>query len=421
MKKLPPFKNSKLLAPLREAMGRLLAKPSLITAPAPRVVIFIGHFKTGSTSIQNFLASNYLRLLQAGILYPSVDAQGVARNMQVLLSGADRSTVGSGLNVIEPHNALALRLKTEEDGHGVPPYYPNVPDGFQMLELLRNQVEALRPRTVILCAEVFALLGMTPNRSGVMRLAQLFGTYDVTIYCNLRRPDEYLSSWHRQRLKFGAKIRRLSDGGFKGYLGTPHVEQAQMIEGWRTDHFPNAKFVIRNFDDVRAAGGSIADFVEHSGVSFPKNLVIPKDQNPSIPSAFAEIGRRAVHDLDPQLARRTVQWLTRARTRVDHPSDPEVEMLGRTNRDVLVRAFARIGPHLDQLSGRTPFYPNLAELGRLSPIDDLDAAERALPLLLRDASGHGLPDDIIVWLRDLAEQGSLRERSMPASGAANSK
>ena len=165
-----------------------------------KLVIFIGHFKTGSTSIQSFLSSNFLRLLQAGILYPSVESQGMARNLQVVLSGRDMPTIGDSLNIIEPHNALALKLKTEEDRHGVPSYYPNLPSGFQMLEALNNQISAIDPKSVILCSEVFALFGLTEKKESIKRLARRFAHHEVTIYCNLRRPDEYISSWHRQRL-----------------------------------------------------------------------------------------------------------------------------------------------------------------------------------------------------------------------------
>lgn len=376
-------------------------KPRLVTAERPQVILFIGHFKTGSSSIQNFLASNFHALLQAGILYPSVESRGIARNMRLLLQGEDQDLKGAGLNGVEPHNALALRLRYEEDGRPVPHYYPNLPDGFQMLELLDQQIRQLQPKTVILCSEVFALLGMTPARSAVARLAHLLAGYDVTIYCHLRRVDEYLSSWHRQRLKFRTPIPRLAEDGMQRYLGTAHVEQAQMIEGWIADRFPDARLVIRNFDEVRRGGGSIHDFIAHSGADFPAGLVIPADQNPSVPSAFAEIGRRALHELEPEHARRLVRWLTRARKRIEHPKDAEVEMLGAANRALLGEAFARIAPQLDRLTGAAPFYPDLDDILRLRPVDDLEAARAALPDLRRDAEARALAAPIQDWLGQL--------------------
>lgn len=374
-----------------------------------KLVIFIGHFKTGSTSIQSFLSLNYLALLNAGILYPSVESHGLSRNLAVVRAGRDRPTVGESLNIIEPHNALALRLKNEEDGHGVPSYYPAVPSGFQILQFLENQIRELQPKSMILCSEVFALLGMTLKRSGVERLARRFAQYDVTIYCNLRRPDEYLSSWHRQRLKFSAKMLPLSGQGLHEYLHSAHFQQAQLIEGWTRDYFPNARLVIRNFDEVKAVGGSVVDFMKNSGLSFPTNMQTTKDQNPSVPSAFAEIGRRAILELPVLQAKDLVQWLISAGRRVKHPSDSEVEMFGPENRKLLAERFVEVAAALDQMTGQAPFYPDLQDFGVQRPISDLAAAKEALPSLIVDARHSDLDPDALDWMSMLdlgAVQGS---------------
>lgn len=364
-----------------------------------KLVIFIGHFKTGSTSIQSFLSGNFLRLLQAGILYPSVESQGITHNMRAMMSGHDRPTVGKSLNIIEPHNALALRLKTEEDNHGVPHYYPNLPSGFQMLELIGNQITTLRPKSMILCSEVFSLFGLTRDHSSIKRLANRYAEHEVTIYCNLRRPDEYLSSWHRQRLKFGAQLERLSDNGLQEYIDSAHVQQARMIEPW-LQHFPGARLMLRNFDAVKAAGGSVHDFIAQSGLSFPSQLPVPMDQNPSVPSAFAEIGRRAQHELPHELANAVILWLTKAGDRVDHPSDRNVEMFGPTNRRILLDAFRPVSEHLDRLAGGT-FYTKIEEFGQHGPLSDVDAAREALPALIADARCQDLAEQTQDWLKAL--------------------
>jgi len=364
-----------------------------------KVVIFIGHFKTGSTSIQSFLSSNFLRMLRAGILYPSVESLGVARNLLVTLSGRDIPTLGESLNIIEPHNALALKLKTEEDRHGVPPYYPNLPSGFQMFEMIDNQIAALDPHSVILCSEVFALFGLTRERKSIERLAERYAHYDVTIYCNLRRPDEYLSSWHRQRLKFGARLGKLSEDALDEYLDSAHFQQARLVEGWVEDHFPNAKLVIRNFDAVRAAGGSVKDFIKNAEIAFPSDLELPEDQNPSVPSAFAEVGRRALHELPRDAANRVVGWLSSVGGRVAHPADNQIEVFGSRNREILLNRFRPIAERLDEITGGR-FYADLDDFGRCRPIPEMDAVNEALPKLLRDAGQRDLPEDVLSWLNN---------------------
>lgn len=346
-----------------------------------KIVIFIGHFKTGSTSLQSFLSGNYLSLLRAGILYPSVETIGTAHNMSVLRDNRDVPTTGMSLNIVEPHNALALKLKTEEDGHGVPPYYLSLPSGFQMLEMIQNQILSLEPKSMILCSEVFALLGMTETQKSIERIANRFKYGDVTIYCNLRRPDDYLSSWHRQRLKFGAKMDRLAEGGLTEYLDTPHFQQYRLIQGWM-DHFPQARLVVRNFDHMNAAGGSVLDFVEQSGITFPKGLSVPKNQNLSVPNALAEIGRRALHELPRADAGELVNKLTTARKHIAYTPDKEVEMFGENNRKILLDRFRPVASELDKLAHSPPFYHHINDLGKVRGVTDITAARQALPSLI---------------------------------------
>ena len=39
------------------------------------LVIFMGHHKVGSSSLQSWLSTNWLALARAGILYPAVEMQ----------------------------------------------------------------------------------------------------------------------------------------------------------------------------------------------------------------------------------------------------------------------------------------------------------------------------------------------------------
>lgn len=365
------------------------------------LTIFIGHFKTGSSSLQAFLTGNYLALLRAGILYPAVESLGLAHNLRLLRDGADASPAGLSLNIREPHNALALKLKKEEDGHRVPNYYPRLPSGLQMLETITNQIAALEPRHVILCSEVFALLGLTEERQAIARLADRFGDATVTIYCNLRRPDEHIASWHRQRYKFGARLAPLSGGGLSDYLDTAHLQQARAIRGWTEDRFTGARLVVRNFDAVKAAGGTIHDFIAQSGLPFPEGLTLPDDQNPSVPNAFAELARRANHDLPRDIARKVVRLLARSRARIDSPPDGEVEMFGAANRARLLERARPVAADLDALTGERPFYPDLEEIGQTRPLPEREAAAQALQALRKSGYLRRFDPEARDWLRTL--------------------
>ncbi|MEX3314051.1 hypothetical protein [Sulfitobacter sp. PS-8MA] len=365
-----------------------------------KLVIFIGHFKTGSSSLQRFFCRNYVSLLNAGILYPSVESQGMSRNMAALRQGHDFGNMEVGLNISEPHNALALRLKNEEDGHDVPGYYPNLPSGFQMFENLQAQIAALSPNVVILCSEVFALFGLTAELKSIKRIANRFSQHDVTIYCNLRRPDHHISSWHRQRLKFGEKLAPLRQDAFRHYLATAHFKQDEMIQGWK-DHFPNGKLVVRNFADVKSAGGSVADFMTHCGAEFPEGLENPGDFNLSVPSAFAEIGRLALHELGQERGCALVSWLIAASSYVDHVKESDVEMFGSINRELIANNFSQTHEKISEIAGVDQFYSDIESFAQQRSVSDVDAARAALPGLRAHAKNSQLAEDLISWLEDL--------------------
>lgn len=366
-----------------------------------RLILFIGHFKTGSTSIQHYFARNWLGLLQRGVLYPAVESQAVSRAIRLSLQGRDEDLQGQGLNIVEPHNALALRLKNEDDGHSVPSYYPHPPSGFQMFEMIRNQIGALNPETTVLCSEVFALLGMTAQRSGVKRIHARLGQHDTTIYCSLRRPDEYLSSWHRQRLKFGEKLAPLRAGALRSYVDTAHFQQAKLVRGWMDGCFEDSTLILRNFEDIQKGQGSIVDFMTQTRIPAPANAVIPGMMNPSVPAAFAEIGRLALHALPREQALNIVHWLTSMRRVVPHPSDREVEVFGQPVRNVLVEMFRPVARDLSAMAGGTGFYTDLDDLSRVRPIPELDAVRVSLPLLVAASKISRLTQPERDWLSTL--------------------
>ena len=45
-------------------------------------VLFIGPHKVGSSQLQDFLYRNYVRLIQSGILYPMIEAEGLCPKCQ---------------------------------------------------------------------------------------------------------------------------------------------------------------------------------------------------------------------------------------------------------------------------------------------------------------------------------------------------
>ncbi|MGM0586168.1 MAG: hypothetical protein ACQEUZ_16090 [Pseudomonadota bacterium] len=342
------------------------------------LVIFMGHHKVGSSSLQQFLACNWLRLARAGILYPSVESQGMTRNLAGALEGRDAPLDG-GLNVREPHNALAFRMLSEASGHQAPPWHPDLPAVRQMMLLIRRQAEALAPRAMVFCSEVMANFAASAP-AALSRLREALPEGRRRILCTLRRPDEYLTSWHNQRLKFGHRPAALRDGGAEAYRGGIHFDYRLMLEGW-FETFPEAEFDLRDYRDVLASGGSVPDFRARSGLAFPEGLEEPADANPSLPLAAMEIARRGNAALAPEDARALRELLIRRGPELGLVPNREVEMFGAEARARLVEDFAPIHDWLGERTGRTPFFPDMAEAERLRPVPEMEAARDALEKL----------------------------------------
>jgi len=345
------------------------------------VAFFIGHHKTGSTALQTYLASQYLTLLQAGILYPAVESKGLAHNLNTVLKGSIPAQF-SDLNIREPHNALAFGLMAEGLESDVPNWHKNLPSSFQMLQAIDEQMNALAPRHTILCSEVMSRFSEQGWPKIMPRIQARFAKHDCTIVLNLRRIDAYIASWHLQQLKFGFANTPLRAGAQSRYFNTAHFQYDQIVSRW-TSTLPSARMIVRNYTDVLTAGGSVVDFFAQSKIDhIPIEPLIR--HNPSVPYAMAEIMRLANLTIPKHFAA-MLAYILAASQRVDFPPDSEVELFGEQNRRALLEAFRPIHQNLSQSTGLAEFFPDLAEVAVCRPLPELAAAARALQALRHDA------------------------------------
>lgn len=340
-----------------------------------KFIIFIGQHKVGSTALQAFLARNSVALLRAGILYPSVDFQGCAVNMSKLLEGCD-STEPLPLNAREPHNALAFRMIADSTGNSMPSWHKGMPATPQMLKAISMQIQYMNPKVVILAAEVFSNLAAAAPLA-IKKLANLCEGHEVRIVTTLRRVDEYLASWHGQRLKFGHKIDPLRDAAIDQYLDGIHFDYKLMLEKW-IEEFPNADFVMRNYHDVLTSGGACEDFVEHCGVPFPSNLHRITSRNPSFHRALYEVARLGNRELHSDQAAQLKGFLLRIQDKLDLPQSKNIEMFGEANRKIMREEFEPIHQYLCDIYGGGSFFPDIDEIIQKREINELATANNAL-------------------------------------------
>ena len=340
-----------------------------------KFIIFIGQHKVGSTALQAFLARNSVALLRAGILYPSVDFQGCAVNMSKLLQGGD-SAEPLPINAREPHNALAFRMIADATENSMPIWHKGMPATPQMLKAIRMQIQYMNPKVVILAAEVFSNLAATAPLA-IKKLANLCEGHEVRIVATLRRVDEYLASWHGQRLKFGHKLEPLRHNASHQYINSIHFNYKLMLDKW-FEEFPDADFVLRNYHDVLKSGGACEDFVEHCGVPFPSNLHRITSRNPSFHRALYEVARLGNKELHSDQAAQLKEFLLRIQDKLDLPESKSIEMFGETNRKLMRQEFSPIHQYLCDINGVDSFFPDIDEILQTREINEVNAANHAL-------------------------------------------
>jgi len=366
-----------------------------------KTIIYFGHHKVGSTALQGFLFRNQTLLMRNGLLYPDVESEGLIHAIANFLGASDPSANQAArlsaaalsqplsMNAREPHNALAFQMLAQATQGSVPDWHKGLPGVPQMIRALRLQAKLLQPQAVLLCSEVMSNFG--PGHPQLIeRVRDIYPDADHALYCVLRRPDEYLISWHAQRLRFGDKVLSLRDGAALGYTGSIHFDYRRTVEPWLAA-FPEAPRHLRNYADVLTAGGSVEDFFACNDLIMPAGAPPAGRANESLPRAAMEIARRANHELPAKDARALRQYLLNSRDHITPIPNKDVEMFGTELRAALMQHFEPIHTWLSEQAGVAAFFPELDDMTRVRPVPEAEATSDFLTKIPLEA----LPNDTL--------------------------
>ncbi|MFD1344374.1 hypothetical protein [Litorisediminicola beolgyonensis] len=342
-------------------------------------VLFMGHMKVGSTSLQAHLATHVGALEKAGILYPATSPEGLAHN-RALIAGERRGADLGRFGILAPHNALAYRMLVE-GGHmqRLPGRFEGTPASEEIAALIERQIAETAPRTLLYCAEIFGRFGRH-DPALVADLKARFTRGPVRWLCTLRRPDDYLISWHVHRLKIGDRTGRLASRAIRDYAGSIHLDYRRFLAPW-IDTFGTEAMVLSDYAEVREAGGSVPAFLAASRLPIPPDLPSPPDRNLGLHRALAEIARRGNHALPPGPAKTLRKFLEETGPALDLPPSREIEMIGARRRRWLAREFAPVARWLDGLVDRPRFFQEIDRMTDTAPLPEMEAARAALAQL----------------------------------------
>ena len=232
----------------------------------------------------------------------------------------------------------------------------------------------------------------------IERLLAVFEGFDVTLLATFRRVDEYLMSWHGQRLKFGHTLRRLSKDGLDDFLGGIHFDYGRMLEGWLT-HLPDAKIILRDYADVRRAGGSVADFIAQGELQMPDGLRGERRQNDSLHRGIYELVRRGNIDLARPLPGQYRSVLRDLSDMMDLPNSNEIELFGADVREQIVEKFAPINARLGEIAQMNgPFFTDDDAVLKTLPVSEDEVMVSAKAQALKLWPEHGPVSDVRDYL-----------------------
>lgn len=183
------------------------------------LIIHIGTAKTGTTSIQEGLAKNALRLERSGFFYPSRKGAAYLQNSQhvPLVSGI----CGHPIWWLDPQKQANVDRTLPE---------------------LRADIEASAAQTVVLSSEAFTETQLI-SAEKVEAVRDTFSDFDIRIVAYIRRQDHYILSQYQQNVRAG-DTQLLRPEKFRNFEG---LFYRRRLEPWR-DTFGAAKMTVRPFD-----------------------------------------------------------------------------------------------------------------------------------------------------------------------------
>lgn len=250
------------------------------------LIIHVGMHKTGTTSIQHVLHTNYENLRDEKVLYPK--AGRWIRNGRLLVM----------------HHPFAWSLMGQSDQ-----------PVSEHIEALRKEIEETRPWTVILSSEHLSLFN---NSSQVFRdIKTMFPRATRTWVIYLRRQDHLAMSRYAENVKTG-KI-KWPDGLWRGVLA-PGLDFRLVLE--RLHYAVGDDAIIPVSFDARKAD-LVTSFCEASGIRTLDTALNETRKNTAlawgtlrtlrmvnaIPGSPGRFIRRVVFSLDRRISATRFRWL----------------------------------------------------------------------------------------------------------------
>jgi hypothetical protein len=238
-----------------------------------KLYLHIGHYKTGTTALQVFLASNQDWLAEHGFEYS-----------RFLLENAK-------------HSLLAFALLREAGAETLMHGYDNPVPPLELWQGLCAHVRASPAQSVIVSSEELMRMGEFPlacaRLAEFASLARAQGIA-VTVIAYLRNPQDHLRSWHNQLVKMALFPVADFTTALQGGIEAVHYDYGRALAPWIAA-FGAEHVIPRDYDAARGdPTGLFRDFLGLLGLSWREGLALPEgDPNPRLDDRILDLLRHA--------------------------------------------------------------------------------------------------------------------------------
>ncbi len=205
--------------------------------------IHAGLPKTGTTSIQVFLANHRKELLEQGFLYPEISPP--ANNAGLVGTEIFMTEVHHSLALSHnPHNRESVKLALQKLGRD--PW-----------DIVKEQFDASGAQDLILSSEMFA---MESKSIDLRERLKTFDALDVIVFFIVRRTDKWAESLYLQRVSGNGRLAKSfrKTGSLNNRRSRSFLHLA--ISTQKT--VPDGRMVIRSFEELTADGELILEFIK---------------------------------------------------------------------------------------------------------------------------------------------------------------
>jgi hypothetical protein len=212
------------------------------TGARKKLLVHVGIFKTGTTSIQYFLNSNMYHLFEQGFYYPSTGRHPRAHVQHTLVSDSF-TKVSSAKGDFALANGVKSKVVTD---------------------MLLHELELAGRSTNILSSESFCLL----DQESVEQFAVVFKDYDIRPIIYLRNLVDLADASYQTRVMTNSapKSSFIKDSGF--YSWPTAFDVFGMCARW-ANISGNGKLIVRDFDRPNAKG-VVSDFCDVINIDIAK-------------------------------------------------------------------------------------------------------------------------------------------------------